>query len=217
MPSADSADILEALLAGRRSVRDFRPEHPGRAAVERLVAAAIQAPSASNGQSWRFFVCDQPALIADLAAAVEQALAELLPRLDPAFAPRVAEYGRNFSWFGAAPVVVVPAFRPVAGLSAWAADADTARQMAALERHSALAGLSMAIQNLQLQAHAMGLASCCLTGPLIAAPAIQRRLGIAEAWQVAALIPLGLPAGPPPPAPGRKGVAHALRWVAPAE
>ena len=40
----------------RRSVREFLPEAVGEEAVERLLRAAMQAPSAGNGQPWEFVV-----------------------------------------------------------------------------------------------------------------------------------------------------------------
>ncbi len=48
------ADALFALLAARRSVRRFRPEAPPRATIERLLEAAVAAPSATSnpGASW---------------------------------------------------------------------------------------------------------------------------------------------------------------------
>lgn len=49
-------DLLEAITR-RRSVRKFNPAHPvDEATVQRILEAAIAAPSAGNGQSWRFFV-----------------------------------------------------------------------------------------------------------------------------------------------------------------
>ena len=45
-----------AAIEGRRSIRRFRPDPLPRATIERLVAAAAQAPSARNRQPWRFVV-----------------------------------------------------------------------------------------------------------------------------------------------------------------
>lgn len=49
-------DLFEA-IAKRRSVRKFNSNTPvGEAAVQKILDAAVAAPSAGNGQSWRFFV-----------------------------------------------------------------------------------------------------------------------------------------------------------------
>lgn len=49
----------------------------------------------------------------------------------------------------------------------------------------------MAIQNIQLAAHALGLGSCCMTGPLIAATELKTILDIRPPFELAALIPVG--------------------------
>lgn len=60
-------DLFEA-IAKRRSIRQFRGDHPvDEATVRRILDAAIAAPSAGNGQPWRFFVVRDPALKRRLA------------------------------------------------------------------------------------------------------------------------------------------------------
>lgn len=49
-------DLFEA-ISKRRSVRKFNPAKPvDDTVVRKILEAAIAAPSAGNGQSWRFFV-----------------------------------------------------------------------------------------------------------------------------------------------------------------
>ena len=43
-------------VAGRRSVRRYKPEALPRETIERILAASVQAPSAKNRQPWRFVV-----------------------------------------------------------------------------------------------------------------------------------------------------------------
>jgi nitroreductase len=50
-------DILECMMA-RRSIRKFTGEPVGEETVERLLRAAMAAPSAGNQQSWRFVVLE---------------------------------------------------------------------------------------------------------------------------------------------------------------
>lgn len=60
-------DVFEA-IARRRSIRQFDPDRPvDEAAVRKILEAAIAAPSAGNGQPWRFFVVRDPALKRKLA------------------------------------------------------------------------------------------------------------------------------------------------------
>jgi nitroreductase len=60
--------FLELALA-RRSVRRYSNRMPEPGSVELCVEAARLAPSASNGQPWRFVVVDEPALKDSVARA----------------------------------------------------------------------------------------------------------------------------------------------------
>ena len=206
---------LEALIRSRRSIRRYRPDRPPRALVEQLIGLAVCAPSASNKQPWRFFVADDAALIARLAEAVAQAVERIAGHVEPAFAGAFRAYGDYFVRFREAPVLIVPAYRELVVLSNLM-DASTApadrELIGAMELNSGLISTSLAIQNLMLYAHSLGLGSSCMTGPLVAAPAIKAALRIPESWQVAACIALGYPAESPEPV-GRKPVGAVLRWV----
>ena len=62
---------LDALLERRRSVRQYTDEALSRETLESLIAAAIQAPSASNRQPWRFLVvCDAKVSGEQIAAKI---------------------------------------------------------------------------------------------------------------------------------------------------
>jgi nitroreductase len=50
-------DLLECMMS-RRSIRKFTGEPVDEATVERLLRAAMAAPSAGNQRSWRFVVLD---------------------------------------------------------------------------------------------------------------------------------------------------------------
>lgn len=55
------------LLAQRRSIRKFKPEPVREEVVERLLAAALTAPSSHNSRSTRLLVVDDTALIGRMA------------------------------------------------------------------------------------------------------------------------------------------------------
>jgi nitroreductase len=48
-----------------------------------------------------------------------------------------------------------------------------------------------------LAAHALGWGACFMTGPLVAREELGRILLVRPPWRLAALVPLGRPAGPP--------------------
>jgi nitroreductase len=61
-------DLYDAMKK-RRSVRKFRAEAVSRETLEKLVAAAILAPSGCNAQGWVFVVVDDPSARRKIAAA----------------------------------------------------------------------------------------------------------------------------------------------------
>jgi nitroreductase len=50
------ADTLLTLIRSRRSIRRYRPDPVPRETIERLLEAAMWAPSAHNRQPWRVAV-----------------------------------------------------------------------------------------------------------------------------------------------------------------
>lgn len=197
------------VMRTRRTVRRFSQRRPERSLVEELLELAITAPSASNNQPWRFFVTDRPELIDELAQAVQEAVAEVQAVLPPEELPAFTRYGDYFVRFREAPVVIVPAFRPLTLLSQMIEPSQTIER---LELYSGLASTSLAVQNLLLAAHARGLGATCMTGPLLAADRIEARLGIPNGWQMALLVALGYAAEEPRPT-SRKSLETVLRWV----
>lgn len=215
-----AAEDLYQLLAARRSVRAFRPDAPDEATLRRLIEAAVTAPSASNKQPWRFLIVRERALIESLAGAVKEAVAELQGRVEAQSAEAVAGYGSYFWRFEAAPVVIVPLWRPLTLLSHYLAAGqgaderarELARVVERLEVRSGLIGTSLAIQNLLLMAHATGLGASGMTGPLVAEPALREQLRVPASWEIACLIPVGWPDEVPTPT-ARKPVEKVIRWI----
>lgn len=78
--------MIEKVMRERRSVRRFKPEPVAREVIERLIEAAVCAPSASNRQPWRFVVITRRALIDALAGDVRAAVARIgehVPEVEP--------------------------------------------------------------------------------------------------------------------------------------
>ena len=207
--------MIHDLITSRRSVRRFLPAPPDRALVERVLRAAIAAPSASNQQPWRFLaVSHQPTVVA-LSEAVRGAVDRLLPDLVPEAGDALRRYGDYFAGFGDAPLVIVVLWKPMQLLSSLVGVRAPASRMACittLEENSALMGASLAIGNLLLSAHAEGLGACCMTGPLLAEEDVRSLLPIQPSWRIAAFVPVGFPAEIPPPTQ-RKPLERVLTWV----
>ena len=82
----------------------------------------------------------------------------------------------------------------------------------AMERDSGLVGTSLALMNLLLAAHDVGLGASAMTGPLLAEPALREILAVPESWGIVALVPMGL-ADESPRATDRKAARKVTRWL----
>jgi nitroreductase len=207
--------MIDEVMAARRSVRRFTPEIPPRPLIERVLAAAVTAPSASNKQPWRFVVVTRRTLITALAAEVRAAVDVVARHVEPPGEAAFRAYGEYFTRFEAAPVVIVALYRSLTVLSNLvdAALPQAARErIVAMEERSGLIGVSMALQNLLLMAHELGLGASGMTGPLVAADRVRALLEVPPSWEIAALVPVGYPAETPP-APPRKPAARVTEWL----
>ena len=195
-------DQLLELLATRRSIRRFAADPVSRADLNRLLEAARWAPSNHNRQPWRFIVITDRARIQALAVAVRRGMEQQLkslPELASAYAADLTHYG---TFFESAPVLIVALHKqPIAAASSlWQG-----------VRHPELVSgepisVAMAIQNLLLAAHALGLGACVLTAPLLAAN-LAEALVVPAGCEITACLALGRPAECPA-APRRKSLEH---------
>jgi nitroreductase len=215
MNSHPRSTWLLDLMHTRRSVRRFSAEPVPREILERILSAAITAPSASNKQPWRFFVVTDRARIDRMAAAVRSAVDEIASHVPSESEAPLRAYGDYFTRFELAPVVIAVLHRGMSLLSNLVDSGlgDEARaRIARMERDSGLIGASLAIQNLLLMAHAEGLGASGMTGPLVADAEIKKILEVPESWGIAALVPIGYPAEEPAP-PSRKPLGKVVRWI----
>ncbi len=207
--------MIEHILRGRRSVRRFLSEPVPEELVLRLIAGATQAPSASNKQPWKFLLVERRATIEQLASAVREATARIAAHIPAESQPAFAAYGDYFTRFEGAPLVIIPICKSLSvlsnlvGSSLPAAELETIRQM---EDNSGLIGAALALQNLLLLAHELGLGASGMTGPLVARDELKRLLDVPESWNILALVPVGFPAEEPPPTQ-RKPASSVIRWI----
>ena len=196
------------VLRGRRSVRRFRDEPLDRALLEGLVEAATWAPSAGNRQDWFFSVVTEPDLRAKVSEAVRRRWEEILRANDSRGAVgEAARYVQKYSDLSTASAIVAVSCRKTDAI-----------QRALLGEDADIFGggvlsAAMAAQNLLLAAHASGLGSCCLTGPMAAAEELHRLLGLDRRQRLVCLVALGRPAdGAAPLAPARKPVSEVSKF-----
>jgi nitroreductase len=205
---SDPSQALLAAIRDRRSVRRFAPGRLPTGALEQVLEAARWAPSAGNRQAWRMWVVTGLNTIAAMRAAVEQQVVALRAGLRAEIRKDAGTYLDHFTFFGLAPVVVVPLYR--AGPDLLAASQEQAISSPDRAEADALCSVAAAVQNLLLAAHSLGLGACWMTGPLVAADALADLLQVPAGWKIAALVPIGRPAEDPPP-PARRAPDRLVR------
>lgn len=178
-------DTQEALL-NRRSIRKYTDDPVPPELIEKIMTAAVWAPSGSNTQPWRFYVATgakRDELIRALVESPgpdspsEEEYGQIVDRIE---AGKMSERGMmKFARFGSfrfynAPVAIVVA-KP--------------EQMAG----SSLQSIGAAVENLLVAAHAEGLGTCWLGMPLTYSDTLIDILGIPSNEKLVTSISLGYP------------------------
>ncbi len=178
---------LYEAIKGRRSIRRFKPDPVSKEIIDRILEMAMWAPSGMNLQNWHFVVVTGDRKEA-LIEIVSKSFEYIEPVLKEVFAEKskVTEFTKRFfGRLGGAPVLVLAYYMPTR------------------ERpETSIQTVAAAIQNLLLAAHAEGLGTCWMTGPLHVNKQINEFLEISDKTLVA-VIPMGYP-DESPPAPKRK-------------
>lgn len=204
-------------LRTRRSVRAFTSEPVSREVMDRVMAAAITAPSSTNRQPWRFTVVRSAAMREQIVAAIAHRTAEIKAII--AKSHHAEDFGNYGDFFheplASASVIVVPQYRPYPDLIANLIESgggDPAKYSTASAMQAELVSTSTAIMALLLQVHAEGLGACMMAGPMVARDDIHALLGIAEPWRMVGAIAIGHPVSQPSTMP-RKPVDKVVDWI----
>lgn len=179
-------------ISSRRSIREFTDRPVGRREIEKLLEAAVQAPNHRMTQPWRFYVLGSEARRAYGAA------------LGARKAKRVEDPD-------AARAVVEKVESRLAGLPAMIAVSVVLDDNPEI-REEDYAAAFMAIENLLLAAHEMGLGAHLKTGAVMDDPRSREAVGVSEGERIVATIELGEPASVPD-AKARRTAGELTIWV----
>ena len=191
------------LLKSRRSIRRFADRAVSREDIMRLFEAARWAPSNHNRQPWKFLVFEDRQQIRALAETVGRSLAgklKFLPAVASAYAEELVHYSTIFA---EAPVLIIALHKPPASVTAPLLEGVPNADLVSGEPLS----VAMAVQNLLLAAHALGLGTCVLTGPLLVQEAFTDMLNLPTGFGLTCFIAMGYPAESPEP-PRRKSLEN---------
>lgn len=180
--------LLNAIDSRSSALRLGDPA-PGRADLERILAAGVRAPDHGRLEPWRFRV-----LRGDARQVLADALAEFTRRTQVAASPEQIEASRAKAL--RAPVVVVVAARIRRG-----------HKVPEIEQVLAVAA---ALQNMVLAAHALAFGTMWKTGPAAYDADVKRALGLEADDHIVGFLYLGTAQAH---APVRPAQLHAcVRW-----
>jgi len=203
----DYVHFLE-LVRTRRSVRRFAERPVSHEDIARLLEAARWAPSNHNRQPWRFLVLEDKKRIRDLASRVGEALGLKLKSLPPmasAYADDLAHYA---TLFAEAPVLLVALHKHPVSVSAVLLEGVPNAALVSGEPLS----VAMAVQNLLLAAHALGLGACVMTAPLLVPEAVAEAIPLPAGFDLTCFVAVGHPAESPEP-PRRKNLEQVTEYI----
>ncbi len=157
-------DEFYRLLESRRSIRKFQKREVPEDVLQRILAAAIQAPSGKNRQNWRFYVL-RGKKRDEYVKLSQKSWLGIKDILEKRLKPSLYEFTERFFFtLGDAPVAILCySFN----------DAE--------ERyHTSIGSVYMAVENLNLACVAEGLGCCTMGAPLEIKAEVDKFLGLEE-------------------------------------
>ena len=188
MPRNENGDHFLELLLSRRSIRRYQQKSVPQELVDKLLTAAIWAPSAHNRQPWRFVVISALEKKSQLAQAMGDRLKKDLTQDGVETNVIENDVSRSYRRITAAPLLVLICL----SMEDMDSYPDERRQIN--EWTMAVQSTAMAGQNLLLAAHALGLGACWMCAPLFCPEVVQEVLELPVNWEPQGLVTIGYPA-----------------------
>jgi nitroreductase len=185
----DAYDALKAICTARHSTREFLNRPVPGALIEKILAIAHTSPFAGGSKSWEVLVVQEQDHIAEAARVVRSRAEDLHSSIKPAFQQGFLEYASYFSGFESAPLLLLPVFRVIPTLTLMLPEPP--ESIVRMESENFVKSISCVAMLILLAAQSVGLASCCMTGPLIAEEEIGKLVNVKPGRRIGAVIPLG--------------------------
>ncbi len=182
-----------------RSMRRFTDEPVTDDEIERILAAAVQAPSGGNIQPYQFVVVTDEArrrAIGDIYKRAYDRYEPAVLKLIPPFPDAEAQRRHERNWaasrhlaetIGTAPAMVLVVM-PRISMTVRDEDGD-------MDVGPTYASVYPAVQNLALAARALGIGTVLTTVYRIHEDEVRAVCGIPDRYEIAALLPVGRPTG----------------------
>lgn len=195
-------DDFYQVLEARKSIRKYKSTAIPREVLNRVLAAALQAPSGKNRQNWRFFVIQGQKRDEYLKYSQKSWLG-IKDILKERLKPSLYEFTERFFFtLGDAPVLIF----------AYSNNTTDERY------HTSIGSVYMAVENLNLACVVEGLGSCTMGAPLEIKSEVDEFLGVTslpeyKAGQLELLcaVTVGYPDHNPPKAP--RQLENRITWL----
>ena len=201
-------DLFEAMYTAR-AMRRFKPDPVPDEIIDKILDAAIRAPSPTNAQSWVFMVVKDSekrrrlaAIYAKAGHSIEPAVSHLFKdtggaaRIDESTMKILKSAMHLWDHLNDAPVLIIPCLKPTppawegAGLGP-----EAIKGMKALSPRMDGAGIYPAVQNIILACRAFGLGTVLTNMHAIFEDECKAVLEIPAAVTTWAILPVGYPSG----------------------
>ncbi len=191
-----------SLVESRKSIRKFKPDPISREVIERLLAAAMHAPSGKNLQNWRFFVVQGKKRDEYLKYSQKSWLG-IKGILQKKLKPSLYEFTERFFFtLGEAPVLIF----------CYTVNSPEEKHL------TSIGGVYMAVQNLNLACLVEGLGCCTMGAPLEIREEVDRFLGVTDLpdyqegrMELLCGVVIGVPDHSPPKAP--RQLENRVTWL----
>lgn len=191
-----------SILENRKSIRKFQKTPVPKVVIERLLAAAVQAPSGKNRQNWQFYVVQGKKRDEYLKHSQKSWLG-IKDILKVRLKPSLYDFTERFFFtLGDAPVLIF----------VFSQNSDEEKYL------TSIGSVYMAVENLNLACVVEGLGCCTMGAPLEIKEDVIKFLGLSDNPQIKSGelellcgIVLGYPDHNPPKAP--RQLADRIHWM----
>jgi nitroreductase len=209
---------FKEIIHGRRSVRKFKEDEVQRETIEEIIDCARYAPSDTNSQTWEFIAVTSKEKIKKIEDMTWAALHEIAAKAEERGLKKEAKlltrsFGPYATAFSEAPVLIICLATPYQSKFREKIFDPIEFVTEDVWEEEGIKSSCLASQNLMLAAHAMGLGTCPMTGPvLLAQDRLREYLSIDAEKQINMVISLGYPKDQPKKL-ARKEVSDILKFI----
>jgi nitroreductase len=199
-----AVDVFEAIRTARM-LRVLKPDPVPDALIERILEAAICAPSAGNAQAWSFIAVTDETQRRRLGDAYRRASVSVRDfyaaqgrpaHMSDAQFTRIMRSGIYLhEHMGEAPVIFLPCMLTPPRVLPDSIPAETQARMHASYVLVAAASVYPAVQNVILACRALGLGTCLTTNHFLVEDEVRAIVSLPDGYRVYAMMPIGWPVG----------------------